>query len=441
MTQAAIRMHRLLALPSGLTATLASLLLAGVLVASPVAATPPPSGSLDPSFGVGGTVVTDFGGAIANDLALLGNGKIVALGTATSSSGTDFALTRYRTNGALDPSFGVGGRVLTDFGGDDPGNAVVIQGDGRVIAAGGSTANGTGNFALARYDAEGSLDATFGVGGKVLTDVGGSSGQAFAVATQADGRIVAAGGNGDFVLARYNADGSLDATFGVGGKVFTDFSGTNISADGAAAVAIERNGKIVAAGISSIGGPPFADFALARYNADGSLDATFGVGGMVLTDFGGPDSANAIALQSDGRIVAAGSSPARIGSDFALARYDADGSLDPGFGVGGTIRTDFGGTDFGNAVAIQDDGRIVTAGRSNVGQGADFALARHDAGGNLDATFGVGGLVLTNFGGTTTTFDEAFAVAIQGNGRIVAAGVSAETASGFAGFGLARYRP
>ena len=168
--------------------------------------------------------------------------------------------------------------------------------------------------------APGDLDPTFGSGGKVTTDVGGSDG-AQAVAIQGDGKVVAAGlgnfagpGTGDFALARYNPDGSLDTSFGSGGKVTTDFGGF----DAASAVAIQPDGKIIAAGRSGSG-----DFALARYNPDGSLDSSFGSGGKVTTDFGGFDSAFGVALQADGKIVAAGfqATSTQRGTDIAVARY------------------------------------------------------------------------------------------------------------------------
>src|SRR6266536_6144139 len=167
--------------------------------------------------------------------------------------------------GALDPTFGIGGEVTTDFGGSDSAQAVAIQSDGKILAAG---LSGAGDFALARYNADGSLDPSFGSGGKVTTDFGGFD-LALGVALQSDGKIVAAGQGGssfDFALARYNADGSLDTSFGSGGKVTTDFG----VFDAATAVAIQRDGKIVATGSTFSSG--FQQFALARYNADGSLD-------------------------------------------------------------------------------------------------------------------------------------------------------------------------
>ncbi len=220
------------------------------------------------------------------------------------------------------------------------------------------------------------LDSSFGRDGRVLTDFGfGSDDIAFAIAIQPKGTILAAGAsesggaNRTFALAQYAADGSLDPSFGTGGRVLTAFgAGVDASAN---AVALEHNGKaIVAAGRARIVGN--TDFALARYRADGSLDARFGNGGIVLTDFGGFDGAVAIALLTNGRILVAGNSD----EDFALARYNADGSLDRSFGSGGKVRTDFGGFDErAYAMALETKGpKIVVVGTSNGG----FALARYN---------------------------------------------------------------
>jgi uncharacterized delta-60 repeat protein len=342
--------------------------------------------------------------------------------------------------GDLDPSFGSGGKVLTDLGGSsvDDAQAVAFQSDGKIVAFGSSDAAGSSDFALVRYNADGSVDLSFGSAGKVLTDLGTSSTEyAAAVAIQPDGRIVAAGASdaagadtADVALVRYTADGSLDPSFGSGGKVLTDFGGAS---DRASAVAIEPDGKIVAAGASGDGVSD--DFALVRYNADGSLDLTFGRDGKVLTDLRGYDTASAVAIQPDGRIVAAGlSNGADPSYDFALVRYNADGSLDPSFGSGGAVLTDLGGSnlDEATAVAIQQDAKIVAAGVSD----SDFALVRYNADGSLDRDFGSSGKVLTDIG--TSSNDAALAVAIQPDARIIAAGYST-AADRRQDFALVRY--
>uniref|UniRef100_A0AAU2K1G8 Calcium-binding protein n=1 Tax=Streptomyces sp. NBC_00049 TaxID=2903617 RepID=A0AAU2K1G8_9ACTN len=372
------------------------------------------SGDLDTSFDTDGKVTTDFGGAFdrAAGVAVQPDGKIVTAGI--GGSGGDFALTRYNTDGTLDTSFDTDGKVTTDFiGAFDQAFDLVLQADGKIVAAGGSG----GDFTLARYNADGSLDTSFDTDGKVTTDVTGSVDQAFSVALQADGKIVAAGrGDSDFGLARYNADGSLDTSFDTDGKVTTDFTG---SFDQAFSVAVQADGKIVAAGRGD------SDFGLARYNADGSLDTSFDTDGKVTTDFtGGADQAFSVALQADGKIVAAGG---RSG-DFALARYNADGSLDTSFDTDGQLTTDFTDpNDLASAVVVQPDGRIVAAGQSD----RDFALARYNANGSPDTSFDTDGQLITDFTGAS---DGAFAVALQSDGKIVAAGRSDTD------FALARYQ-
>ena len=196
-------------------------------------------------------------------------------GGAKTSRSEDFALARYNPNGTLDGTFGTGGKVTTDFNGDDDeAHALVLQPDGKLVAAGQAESGYRGrDFALARYNPNGSLDATFGTGGKVTTDFAGNDDAAFGAVLQSDGKIVAAGGaktsrSQDFALARYNANGSLDATFGTGGKVTTDFAGND---DAAFALALQQDGKLVAAGGANVGRSRTdyrgsgEDFALARY--------------------------------------------------------------------------------------------------------------------------------------------------------------------------------
>jgi uncharacterized delta-60 repeat protein len=390
------------------------------------------AGELDPSFSGDGKVVTGFAGNDqAHDIAIQADGKIVAAGWRRVGDGFafDFALARYNPNGSLDPSFGGDGRVVTDFGGDDRSFAVAIQANGKIVAAGQATAD----FALARYKSDGSLDPSFGGDGKVTTDFGGFD-RANAVAIQADGKIVAAGwccAGQNFALARYNADGSLDRTFDGDGKVVTDFGRDDRPLD----IAIQADQKIVAAGTTGRNVPD-TDFALARYNANGSLDSTFDGDGRVVTDFGlsTGDGAAGVAIQPDGKVVAAG---ATASGNFALARYNPNGSLDPSFSGDGKLRTDFGNLDGAADVAIQPDGRIVAAGGSGTGSEFDFALARYRPRGGLDATFGGDGRVLTDFGAE----DYAIAgVAIQADGRIVAAGFTSIGSSPY-NFALARYLP
>src|SRR6266704_1485635 len=355
--------------------------------------------------------------------------------------------------GALDPSFGSGGIVVTDFNSiDDAAFAVAAQPDGKILAAGYVFSSASNyDFALVRYLPDGSLDPSFGTNGKVATDFHGSTDVARAVALQPDGRIVVAGyalrldGPAfDFALARYNADGSLDTGFGAAGKVTTRFSG---GFDRATAVLLQADGKIVATGtVSNSFTTTGEDFALARYNADGSLDATFGTDGRVVTDFsaGGGifannDGATSAALQSDGKIIVAGASTHELTFlDFAMARYNPDGSLDASFANGGRAELSFfnnADVDFISGVALQPDGKIVVAGVTTTAT-RDFALARYDADGRLDLTFGVNGKVVTD---VDNAHNNAFAVALQPDGRIVIAGQVQPLDRSSSNFALARY--
>jgi uncharacterized delta-60 repeat protein len=249
------------------------------------------------------------------------------------------------------------------------------------------------DFGLARYNADGTLDTGFGHGGKVTTDFSGSFDEAQAITIQLDGKIVLAGrartqtstsSNDDFALARYDTNGTLDTTFGTGGKVKTDFSGVP-GFDEAHALAIQLDGKIVAVGLAVVSTPGLEkdDFALARYNANGVLDTTFGSGGKVITDFSDANvNAFAVAIQLDGTILIAGSgSTSTTTADFWLSRYRTNGTLDTGFGTAGRVTTDFSGRDdvaFG--LAIQPGGKIVAAGAADFGdvRPTDFALARYE---------------------------------------------------------------
>jgi uncharacterized delta-60 repeat protein len=406
------------------------------------------AGDLDPLFDLDGKVTTDFatGSDACLDVAIQSDGKIIAAGahgTPNPNNLADFALARYDPDGTLDSTFGIGGQVTNDFGYLDRINAVAIQPDGKIIAAGSVTdMNREPNFALARYDPNGSLDLTFGSGGLVITDFDPTAqfgAQANALAIQPDSKIIAAGVNNDpsnvsdFALARYNSDGNLDQSFGSAGLVSTDFNAN--SDDLATAVAVQQDGRIVAAGRSNAGAQTYPLFALARYNADGSLDPTFGSAGLVITDFGGSgDIVTGVLIQPDMKILASGLSSTSTGNfNFGLARYNPNGSLDPAFGSAGLVTTDYGGIDdVASAVALQSNGKIVVAGHTDAGGNMDFALARYSSTGNLDPTFGIGGLVRTDFT-NTNAYDQAFSIVLQQDGKIVAAGTNGVD------FALARY--
>jgi uncharacterized delta-60 repeat protein len=424
---------------------LAAIIVTLMMAAAVVTQAQTTAGNLDATFGSGGTVRTDFAGNIdqANAVAIQPNGQIIAAGSSFSNSKTveDFIVARYNANGSLDKRFAKNGKITTDFFRNvDSISAVAIQPDGGIIVAGFAQLGGNGGnprvFALARYRSDGNPDTSFGNGGALTTSFGGNFAAASAVMVQPDGKIVVAGtvdfnadvpGSGlDFALARYNANGTLDGTFGKGGKVVFDFFG---SFDQANAAVLQADGKIIVVGSASYDSlNRDIGFALARFNTDGSIDFGFGTGGKQITDFFGAGAkANGVAVQPDGKFVVAGtasdSATRPNATDIALARYNSDGSLDAGFGTGGEAAIPFNNsaTEQGNALALLPDGKIIVAGAAfkTFATPPDFGLVRYNSDGSLDSGFGSGGTLTTDIAGGT---DEALAVAIQADGKVVAAG-------------------
>lgn len=432
-------------------------LLAATVVSTPRPATAAGgAGGLDATFGTNGVVTTDVGGDdVAAALTIQPDGKIVVAGSGRLPlvgpiNRYDFVVARYHADGALDNGFGSDGIVATDFAGhDDQARAVVRQGD-KVVVAGAAVVGSERMFALARYLPDGTLDPAFGQDGKVVTrfPAGGGS-EAFAVVIQdVDGvdKIVAAGRSGDdFALARYQPDGTLDPGFGVGGLTTTDFrlvTEVETKHDRISALVVDPDGGLVAAGAT--GTSPQGrgdDFALARYTADGALDTGFGNGGKVATDFGGDDDEAAglvvVPLPVGGwRIVAAGGAGA---NQFALSRYTADGALDTGFDGDGKVSTAFSlGADsfaWANGAALQEVAeaggpglRIIAAGVVGNASVQHFALARYHLDGAPDTDFGT---VVTDV--PDAGKEAALAVAVDPDRRPVVAGFAGEDLA------LARY--
>lgn len=395
-------------------------------------------GSIQSDFGAGGGAIYGFllGDDRAFAVAIQSDGKIVAGGDAYNGTDGDFAVARYNSDGSLDTNFGVGGRVFTDFGaGDDAITGIAIQSDGKIVAAGSAYNGSDFDFALARFQPDGSLDSTFGSNGLLTTAFGSGDDRIFSMILDPEGKIVVAGAfyNGtdqDFALARYNGDGSLDTAFGQQGKVMT---GIGSGDDIARSVRLQSNGKIVVAGFSKVGN--LSQLALVRYNHDGSLDATFGLGGKVTTDIGsGEEVASAMQIQADDKIVVAGGAFNGTDGDFAVIRYTANGALDSSFGTNGVVMTAIGtGQELATAMVIQADGRIVIAG-GNLEHHDGFGLIRYLSDGSLDTSFGQGGKVTTLFGSA----DFPWGLALQSDGKIVAVGTSSITGFDY-DFVLARY--
>ena len=398
------------------------------------------SGDLDNSFGSDGKVTTKVVGLdTAYSVAIQKDGKIVVVGFSKTESDNDFAMVRYNSDGSLDSKFGSSGIVTTDIGGSaDVAHSVAIQKDGKIVVAGWSNSSGW-DFAIVRYNSDGTLDGSFGSGGIVTTDIENSIDGAYSIAIQNDGKIVAAGSSGtrsdgsdnDFAIVRYNTNGGIDNSFGSDGKVTTPVGSR---ADSAYSVTIQDNGKIVAAGTSFNDGGNY-DFAIVRYNSNGGLDTSFVGDGKVTTNIGGyTDIARSVAIQKDGKIVAVGKSAndSWTDFDFAIVRYNSDGTLDGSFGSDGIVTTDIGSSeDYAYGVVIQKDSKIVAVGYSRNGNNNDFTIVRYMSIGMLDISFGHGGIVTTDI---RTSFDYAYSVAIQKDGKIVAVGKSV-----LHGFAIVRY--
>lgn len=371
-----------------------------------------------------GKVVTPIGASNDTCMAIAAqtDGKIVAVGYSFNGSNMDVAVVRYTSDGLLDASFDSDGIVTTPVGAsNDYGVAVALQPDGKIVVAGYSH-NGTNYDVLVlRYNSDGSLDTGFDGDGKVLTAVTTSTDYGRDVALQSDGKIVVVGNSYDgskygFTLVRYNSDGSLDTGFSSDGKLLTRV-GTSHSY--ARDLVVQPDGRIVVAGYAYNG--TTYDFALARYSESGDLDTAFGSQGTVLTPIGTKsDYAREVALQSDGKIVVAGYAYNGTNYDFAVARYDSDGTLDTTFDADGFALTPLGGGhDYGRAVALQPDGKVVVGGHAHNGTNADFAAVRYEATGALDLAFDTDGMTTVAVGAGE---DHARSVVVLPNGKILLGG-------------------
>jgi uncharacterized delta-60 repeat protein len=403
-----------------------------------------PNGTLDNTFDGDGIVVSDYAGRSEWGYGLVqqGDGKLILAGYMLTVAGSDFTMARYNGDGTLDLSFSEDGWVVTNlFGSNDQGLAAAMQPDGKLVVAGWVEEWEGSDFAVARYYANGSPDPSFDVDGRLVTDINGDYDYAYAVAVQPDGKIVVAGTafntdgwNDDFALVRYNSDGSLDLDFGIDGRVISDYGEDD---NGIQALLVLPDGKLIVAGYAFNGDN--YDFALARYNSDGTLDPSFGTGGWVLTDFFDDDDHGwAIARQVDGKLLVAGYATNGGEYDFALARYTVNGSLDATFDGDGLVVTDINANDQGHAIAVQGDGKILVAGWSNNGTQDDFAIVRYNPNGSLDSTFDGDGRVVTDISGNN---DRLTTVALDLNGKVMVGGmVYASVETGY-DFALARYLP
>jgi uncharacterized delta-60 repeat protein len=359
--------------------------------------------------------------AFASSVAAQGDGKIVVVGYADVGGIDQFALVRYNSDGSLDTSLNSSGKITTAVGkGTSKGEGLALQEDGKIVVVGYSfNAGGQSCFTVLRYGADGNLDTSFGDSGKVTTTVAKDS-NADSVAMQSDGKIVVAGNafidrnNNDFGVVRYNANGTLDTTFNGTGKATVDFGAHDLGHS----VAVHGDGRIVVAGYSTVESKK--QCALACFKANGNLDASFNGTGKVMTNFGGDGDAEGegVATQSDGKTVVVGYATVGGVQQFAIARYNTDGALDTSFGGTGRVLTAVGISGSNAAgVALQKEGKIVVAGYAvnNSGRVYDFACLRYNADGSLDQNFGDHGKVTTDVGD-----GKASSLAVQDKKIIVA---------------------
>lgn len=363
-------------------------------------------GTLDTSFGTGGTVTTSFNRPYSGALSVVVDGtRILAAGTADN----DFALARYLADGSLDPTFGNGGTVTTDFGSPSGlgewATSVRVQTDGKIVVGGeAETADFAAVFSLARYNSNGTLDSSFGTGGKVTTAIDSFGDYLSEIQLQSDGKILAVGSTYDgsqskLALVRYTSSGALDTSFSGDGKVVTDLIGTYTQQG--KSVVVQPDGKIVVGGytiISNQDANAYQEFAVVRYNANGTLDTTFGDAGVVLTQVRDHSQGMSVRLQADGKIVVAGTSfdQEDNSQDFAVARYNPDGSLDREFAGTNTLGNEVSFTEGGAAVVLDATAKIfdsdlaaLSLGLGNYGD-ASVTLAR-SGGTNAEDLFGASG--------------------------------------------------
>ncbi|MBI4897535.1 MAG: hypothetical protein HY827_04115 [Actinobacteria bacterium] len=399
--------------------------LAAVIPQSAAAA----SSDFDPTFGAGGKLTHSVvpGDDTAFAAALQSDGKLILAGRAYVSSRYQSSVARLNSDGTLDSTFAGDGDLWTSIGSTrDVSYAAYVQPDGKILVAGITDAGPKDDMGLIRFNADGTLDSTFGSGtGKAyywFGSPGSSNAHAYAMAVQSDGKIVIAGdtetgGTQDFAVIRANGGGGLDSTFGSGGRVYTPIGSSN---DTANAVIVQPDGKIVVAGQADNGGAGF-DFAIARYNSDGTLDASFDGDGIVTADFGTDDQyINSIAVRPDGSILAAGYSQPGSVEHVVIVRYTATGALDTTFGVGGVVNTFApGGESRANEIALQNNDKFVVAGTFYDGTYTDHFVAQYLASGALDTSFDGDGMLIT---GAVGADEHGEALAIGPDGKIVVVG-------------------
>jgi len=389
-------------------------------------------GLLDSTFGNGGIVLTEIGfGGGAEALKIQDNGKILVGGYAAFNMRTYFVLIRFNEDGSYDDSFGSNGVVTTQMGINGFRiKSIEVQEDDKILVAGSyHDINPQFDIALVRYNSDGSLDNSFGNGGKVIIDIMNNIDSGDDLSIQEDGKIIVVGSavtaNGQKMIAlRYMTDGSLDATFGNDGVVIVPYPEGRIQV--ANNVATLPKGKILISGtlwpVS-----PYTFFTAVRLLANGDLDSSFANYGILSTSVGEYGNlCTSMALYPNGKFILTGFSyPFPSGhSSYSIARYNENGSLDSSFNSTGMKIIDLGGTlEESNGCKIQSDGKILLTGQSRQNQTLfnDFTIVRLEADGSFDNSFNSSGVVFTDVYGLE---NRAFAIDLQNDGKIVIAGIT-----------------
>jgi uncharacterized delta-60 repeat protein len=387
-------------------------------------------GTLDSDFDADGIVTTSFGDnyAIACGVAIQDDHKIVVSGALNNNVDYDVELVRYNTDGTLDNSFGINGKVTAPVGSlDDYGMCIALLDNMKILVGGFYSSPAYLHIFLLKFNSDGSPDTTFGNKGTDTLLTGMSDDIANAIAIQPDGKILLSGysSNGsdnDFLLVRFNPDGSPDSTFGTDGKVITNVGGSN---DVSYSIGLQTDGKILLGGTAYNG--MYDDMAVVRYNTDGSVDSTFNVDGKVFTSIKtSGSSGHSLAVQSDGKIVIAGDYNDNAFHNMAVARYNTNGTLDHTFNQDGksTITIEGESINYCTGMTVEQDGKIVVTGVSQMTNGSDYdiCLVRFNSDGSVDSSFGTHGSVIKDINNHSD--DTPTAVIMQPDGRIVVLGYS-----------------
>ena len=411
--------------------------------------------TLDSTYGTNGTASVSFTGAtvaIATQGLMQPDGKVIIVGNVDSGTGGanvdwDVALSRLNNDGSLDTSFGTGGKVVTKphtgAQKDDYVYTATLQSDGKILAAGAYTVTGSNtDLFLIRYNTDGTLDNTFGTGGWLTSALSAKIDRVYGIAVQSDGKIITTGvtdsggasANYDFFVARFSATGTLDNTFGTSGKTITDMG---INADQSSAVVIQPDGKIVSGGTGSAGNN---NFTVVRYNTNGTIDSSFGASGIMTQTLRFSSEISDLALQSDGKIIAAGNVrdvSSSINTEMLITRLNTDGTLDTSFGTGGNVIQGSAASSWDRAesVRVLADGKIAAAGYTNNFSdnpwNYDVELLRLNADGTPDTTFGTGGgtglIVLDPGAGTANNSEAGYSLLQQADGKFVVVGYNGPT--------------